>query len=55
MAFEDIHLNARYLLGQSSVLADLSRRDQVIGTEWSLHPQVASALLRTGAPRRWTC
>ena len=48
----DIHLDARYLPGQSSVLADiLSRRDQVIGTEWSLHPQVARDLLhRWGSP-----
>ena len=46
------HLDARYLPGQSNVLADLlSRRDQVIGTEWSLHPQVARALLHTwGSP-----
>ena len=30
---------ARYLPWQSNVLADLlSRRDQAIGTEWSLHP-----------------
>ena len=43
----DVHFDARYLPGQSNVLADfLSRRDQVIGTEWSLHPQVARALLR---------
>ena len=43
----DIHLDARYLPGQSNVLADLlSRWDQVIGTEWSLHPQVARDLLR---------
>ena len=42
----------RYLPGQSSVLADLlSHRDQVIGTEWSLHPQVARDLLRRwGSP-----
>ena len=42
----------RYLPGQSNVLADfLSRRDQVIGTEWSLLPQVARALLRRrGSP-----
>ena len=48
----DVHLDARYLLGQSNVLADLlSRRDQVIGTEWPLHPQVARALLRVwGSP-----
>ena len=48
----DVHLNARYLPGQSNVLADLlSRRDQVIGTEWSLHPQVARSLLRRwGSP-----
>ena len=48
----DVHLGARYLPGQSSVLADLlSRRDQVIGTEWSLHPQVVRGLLhRWGLP-----
>ena len=48
----DIHLCAMYLPGQSNVLADLlSRWDQVIGTEWSLHPQVARALLRAwGSP-----
>ena len=43
----DVHLEARYLPGESNVLADvLSRRGQVVGTEWSLHPQVAGALLR---------
>ena len=43
----DVHLDARYLLGESNVLADvLSCRGQVVGTEWSLHPQVARALLR---------
>ena len=42
----DVHLNVRHLPGQSNVLADLlSCRGQVIGTEWSLHPQVARALL----------
>ena len=42
-----VHLEARYLPGESNVLADvLSRRGQVVGTEWSLHPQVARALLR---------
>ena len=48
----DVHLDTRYLPGQSNVLADLlSRRDQVIGTEWSLHPQVARDLLRRwGSP-----
>ena len=48
----NIHLDARYLPGQSSVLADLlCCRDQVIGTEWSLHPQVARDLLcRWGSP-----
>ena len=39
----DVQLYARYLPGQSNVLADLlSRRDQVIGTKWSLHPQVGA-------------
>ena len=43
----DFHLDARYLPGESNVLADLlSRRGQVVGTEWSLHPQVARSLLR---------
>ena len=43
----DIHLDARYLPGQANVLADLlSRRGQVVGTEWSLYPQVARSLLR---------
>ena len=42
----DIHLDVRYLPRQASVLADLlSRRGQVVGTEWSLHPQVARSLL----------
>ena len=42
----NIHLNARYLPGQSNVLADLlSRWDQVIGTQWSLHRRVARDLL----------
>ena len=35
----DVHLEARYLPGESNVLADvLSRRGQVVGTEWSLPP-----------------
>ena len=43
----DIHIDARYLPGQASVLADLlSRRGQVVRTEWSLHPRVARSLLR---------
>ena len=43
----DVHLDARYLSGENNVLADvLSRRGQVVGTEWSLHPQVARSLLR---------
>ena len=51
----DFHLDARYLPGQSNVPTDLlSCRDQIIiiiGTEWSLHPQVATALLRSwGSP-----
>ena len=48
----DVHLHARYLPGQSNDLADLlSCRDQVIGTEWSLHPQLARDLLRRwGSP-----
>ena len=43
----DIHLDVRYLPGQANVLVDLlSRRGQVVETEWSLHPQVARSLLR---------
>ena len=41
----DVHLDAMYLPRQSSVLVDLlSCRDQVIGTEWSLHLQVTRDL-----------
>ena len=48
----DVHLEARYLPGQNNVLADLlSRRDQAIATEWTLHRQVAKALLSAwGSP-----
>ena len=48
----NVHLEARYLPGQSNVLADLlSCRNQVLGAEWSLHPQVARKLIRTlGSP-----
>ena len=43
----DVYLDARYLPGEHNVLADvLSRRGQVIGTEWSLHPQMARSLFR---------
>ena len=43
----DVHLDARYLPGHANVLANvLNRRGQVVGTEWSLHPQVARSLLR---------
>ena len=48
----NVQLEARYLPGQSNVLADLlSRRNQVLGAEWSLHPQVVRKLIRTwGSP-----
>ena len=48
----DVHLEARHLPGQNNVLADLlSRRDQAIATEWTLHRQVAKALLSAwGSP-----
>ena len=43
----DVRLGARYLPGHDNVLADvLSCRGQVVGTEWSLHPQVARSLHR---------
>ena len=47
-----VQLEARYLPGQSNVLADLlSRRNQVLGAEWSLHPKIARDLLRKwGSP-----
>ena len=47
-----VQLEARYLPGQSNVLADLlSRRNQVLGAEWSLHSQVVRKLLRVwGSP-----
>ena len=47
-----VQLEAKYLPGQSNVLADLlSRRNQVLGEEWSLHLQVARELLcKWGSP-----
>ena len=43
----DIHLDARYLPGHANVVADLlSRCGHAVGTEWSLHPQVARSLIR---------
>ena len=47
-----VTLVARYIPGSRNVVADqLSRRGQVIGTEWSLHPQVAREMFRLwGAP-----
>ena len=47
-----VTLVARYLPGKANVLADqLSRRGQVIGTEWSLHPEVTKQLFcRLGTP-----
>ena len=48
----DVHLDARYLPGQSNVLVDLFRhRDQVIRTEWSLHLRVVRGLLRRWGSR----
>ena len=49
---DKVLLEARYLPGQSNVLADLlSRRNQVLGTEWSLLPQVAKKIICTwGSP-----
>ena len=48
----NVLLEARYLRGQSNVLADLlSRRNQVLVAEWSLLPQVAKKIIRTwGSP-----
>ena len=48
----NVLLEARYLPGQSNVLADLlSRRNQVLVAEWSLLPQVAKKIIRTwGSP-----
>ena len=42
-----VTLRARFLPGRANVLADqLSRRDQVIGTEWSLDQGVAEEIFR---------
>ena len=48
----NVLLEARYLPGQSNVLADLlSRRNQILAAEWSLLPQVAKKIIRTwGTP-----
>ena len=47
----NVLLEARYLPGQSNVLADLlSRRNQVLGAEWSLLPQVEKIIRTWGSP-----
>ena len=48
----DIRVLGRHVPGHQNVLADqLSRKGQVIGTEWSLHPGVVQALwARWGMP-----
>ena len=52
----DVHLDARYLPGESNVLADvLSRRGQVVGTEWSLHPQVGTSSCMGQSVNRPVC
>ena len=52
MEAHNVLLEARYLPGQSNVLADLlSRHNQVLAAEWSLLPQVAKKIIRTlGSP-----
>ncbi|XP_068227864.1 uncharacterized protein [Palaemon carinicauda] len=49
---EHIELTARFIPGKKNVLADgLSRVGQVVGSEWSLHPEVARTLLgKWGSP-----
>merc|ERR1712074_37484 len=43
-----IRLEPSYIRGELNVLADtLSRRDQIIPTEWSLHPQIVQNLWQT--------
>ena len=47
----NVLLEARCLLGQSNVLADLLSHNQVLAAEWSLLPQVAKKIIRTrGSP-----
>ncbi|XP_068247823.1 uncharacterized protein [Palaemon carinicauda] len=51
-AMNHILLTARFIPGKRNVLADgLSRTGQVVGSEWSLYPQVAQEVLRRwGSP-----
>ena len=51
----DVHLDVRYLPGQSNVLADLCCRDQVIGTEWSVTLGWRETCFVVEARRRSTC
>ncbi|XP_068212533.1 uncharacterized protein [Palaemon carinicauda] len=44
---EQIKISARFIPGKRNVLADgLSRVGQVVGSKWSLHPEVAKALIQ---------
>ena len=49
---QHISLQCRYIPGQRNVLADqLSRRNQILPAEWSLHPDVCRAIWRVwGSP-----
>ncbi|XP_068208549.1 uncharacterized protein [Palaemon carinicauda] len=51
-AKERIEVTARFIPGKRNVLADgLSRMGQVVGSEWSLHPEVAQmVILKWGSP-----
>ena len=43
-----VSLKARHIPGKLNVMADkLSRPNQIMGTEWSIHPQVIDAIART--------
>ncbi len=52
MIGQQIQLFARYIPGKLNVIADgLSRRGQILPTEWSLHPEVVSLIFdQWGAP-----
>ena len=46
----------RYLPGHLNVLADhLSRRGQILKTEWSLNQTIADRIFRPGADHSWIC
>ena len=53
---QDIAIRARHIPGYLNVIANcLSRPNQPITTEWSLHPEIVNRSSGHGELQQWTC